>query len=158
MKFAISAALLSLAGLVASRTTLNVPRQNCPQAARFGVMSVSSANAQINPGDDFTVHVDLTCAVHYFHIVPRFLDYTIIVPQASNNGHEPPIVLARRTLAAGATSDTFTAKLPYGYYFKGAQYSLFLANTYPINGTDGSEVLVQGGIFTGLNVNTTNGL
>ena len=39
------------------------------------------------------------------------MDYTIQVPAASNNGHEQPIVLARRKLAAGATSDTFSTKV-----------------------------------------------
>ncbi|GLB40348.1 hypothetical protein LshimejAT787_0802190 [Lyophyllum shimeji] len=157
MKFASSAAVLSLAGLVAA-SSLNIPRQNCPEATRFGVLSVSPTDTPLNPGDNFNVNVDFNCGMNNFGIVPKFLDYTIVVPAPNNNGHEQPIVLARRTLAAGATADTFTAQVPHGFYFKGAQYSLLLTNNYPIKGTDGSEVIVQGGIYAGLNLNTTDGL
>ncbi|KAG6864173.1 hypothetical protein C0991_011876 [Blastosporella zonata] len=106
MKFAIAATLLSFVGLVASTA---VPRQDCPQASRFGGMSVSPTT--VNPGDEITVTVDLTCAVNHFGIIPKYLDYTIEVPSASNNGHEPPIVIARREFAAGATSDVFTTQV-----------------------------------------------
>ncbi|KAF8071877.1 hypothetical protein FPV67DRAFT_903098 [Lyophyllum atratum] len=154
MKFTISAALLSLAGLVAS-SSINVPRQSCPEASRFGILTVTPSTP-LNPGDDFTVSVDLKCAVNNFGIVPTYLDYTIIVPSQVNNGHEPPMVIARRTLAAGATSDTFTTTVPHGFYFEGAPYSVQFVNTYPIQGTDGSEVLVQGSITAGININTAS--
>ncbi|KAF8069932.1 hypothetical protein FPV67DRAFT_1623358 [Lyophyllum atratum] len=154
MKFAISAALLSLAGLVAARDSLNVPRQSCPQATRFGVLSVTPNDVPLNPGDEFVVHVDLNCAVNSFGIVPKFLDYSIIVPAPANNGHEPPMVIARRTLPAGTTSDTFTSTVPHGYYFQGANYFVQFVNTYPTKGTDGSEVLLQGSVSTGININT----
>ncbi|KAG6845458.1 hypothetical protein H0H87_008818 [Tephrocybe sp. NHM501043] len=148
MKFAIPAAL-SLVGLVASTT---IPRQSCPEASRFGLLGVSPTT--VNPGDEVTVTVDLNCAVNHFGIVPRYLDYTIEVPEASNNGHEPPILLARRDFTAGATSDVFTAKVPFASYFAGAPYVIVLRNTYPVQGTDGSsEVLITGGISTGLNIN-----
>lgn len=83
------------------------------------------------------------------------------------------MVLARRTLQAGALSDSFTAKvskavvnlrpgsdepltslkIPHGFFFAGAAYEVFFTNTYPINGTDGSEVLVQGGLAQGITIN-----
>jgi len=46
--------------------------------------------------------------VQNFGINAQFLDYTIEVPAASNNGHEQPIVLARHSIAQGALSDTLT--------------------------------------------------
>ncbi|KAG6909426.1 hypothetical protein DXG01_000579 [Tephrocybe rancida] len=149
MKFSISTIVLYLAAVVAST---QVRRQFCPQASRFGVISVSPTT--VSPGDDITVTVDLNCAVNSFGIVPAFLDYTIEVPAAVNNGFEAPIVLARRTLADKATSDVFTAKVPFGNYFAGAAYQVYLRNTYPIKGTDGSsEVLVQGGISAFVTIN-----
>ncbi|KAG6910821.1 hypothetical protein DXG01_007136 [Tephrocybe rancida] len=149
MKFAISTVLISLAGLVASNP---VPRQSCPQASRFGLIGVSPTT--VNPGDDITVTVDLNCAIKTFGIIPKYLDYTIEVPAAVNNGHEPPIVLARRDFAAGATSDVFTTKVPFGNYFAGAAYQVYLRNSYPVQGTDGSsEVLIQGGISASVTIN-----
>ncbi|KAG6910818.1 hypothetical protein DXG01_007133 [Tephrocybe rancida] len=149
MKFTLSAAILSLAGLVASTS---VPRQSCPQASRFGLLSVSPTT--VKPGDNITVTVDLNCGITNFGIVPKHLDYTIEVPAASNNGHEPPIVLARRDfVAGGANTDVFTVKVPFAFYFAGAPYEVALRNTYPIQGTDGSEVLIQGGVLAGLTIN-----
>lgn len=57
---------------------------------------------------NININVDLTCAITNFDIVPKFLDYTIEVFAPSNNGHEPPILLARRELEPGALSDSFT--------------------------------------------------
>ncbi|KDR86066.1 hypothetical protein GALMADRAFT_235290 [Galerina marginata CBS 339.88] len=153
MKFAISTALLSFAGLVASANIS--ARQSCPEAVRFGILSVSSPTgaSSFNAGDDIAIKVDLNCAIKNFNIVPRFLDYTIIVPASVNNGHEPAIVLARRTLPAGALSDSFTTKIPHGFFFAGAAYQVFFTNTFPINGTDGSEVLTQGGLSQPITIN-----
>lgn len=150
MKFGLSAIIVSFAGLVVSA---NVARQGCPQAVRFGTFTISPSGASFNAGDDITVNADFTCGINNFGIVPRYLDYTIIVPAAANNGHEPPIVLARREFQAGATSDSFTTKIPHGFYFAGAPYSLVMTNTHRINGTDGSEVLVQGGVLVGITIN-----
>ncbi|KAJ3507319.1 hypothetical protein NLJ89_g6368 [Agrocybe chaxingu] len=111
MKFAISTTLLYLSGLVASASVY--PRQSCPEATRFGILTVSSPSGatSYNPGDDISIKVDLTCAVNDFGIVPAYLDYTIVVPASENNGHEPPIVLARRTVPAGSLLDEFTTKV-----------------------------------------------
>ncbi|KAG6900613.1 hypothetical protein C0993_007836 [Termitomyces sp. T159_Od127] len=146
LKLAISAAL-SFAGLVTSTV---VP---CAEAERFGTFIVSPTT--VNPGDNITISVDLNCGIGRFGIVPNFLDFSIVVPVESNNGHEPPIVLARRDFdsSTGSTSDQFTTKVPFAFYFAGAPYQILLTNTYPINGTDGSEVLQQGGVYGGITIN-----
>ncbi|CAA7267784.1 unnamed protein product [Cyclocybe aegerita] len=146
MKFAISTAVLYLAGLVASASVL--PCQSCLQATRFGILTVSSPTGatSYNPGDDIHIKVDLTCTVNYFGIVPTYLNYTIVVPASENNGHEPPIVLAHHMILAGSLSDEFSTQIPYAFYFSGTPYTVVFTNTYPINGTDGSQVLIQGGL------------
>jgi len=153
MKFAAATSFISLAGLVAS---ISVPRdvKSCPEASRFGVASVVPNNTALSPGDDISISVDFTCGINTFGIVPRFLDYTIIVPPQSNNGFEVPIVLARRDFPAGATSDSFTTKIPHAFFVAGAVYNIELTNTYPTNGTDGSEVLIQGGFFQPITIST----
>ncbi|KAG5637699.1 hypothetical protein H0H81_003554 [Sphagnurus paluster] len=128
-------------------------RQSCPQASRFGDLTISPTNTAFNGGDSITVNVDLTCAINHFGIVPSYLDYTIEVPASSNNGHEPPILLARRNYVSGSTSDMFTTQIPYGYYFAGAVNTVVLTNTYAINGTNGDKVYVQGGVSTGITIN-----
>ncbi|KAG6910819.1 hypothetical protein DXG01_007134 [Tephrocybe rancida] len=149
IKFTLSAAILSLAGLVASTS---VPRQSCPNASRYGVLNVSPTT--VKPGDNITVTVDLNCGIGNFGIVPRYLDYKIEVPTASNNGHEPPIVLARRDfVAGGANLDVFTVKVPFSFYFAGAPYVVALHNTYPVQGSDGSEVLIEGEVYIDLTIN-----
>ncbi|KAF8888475.1 hypothetical protein CPB84DRAFT_1749494 [Gymnopilus junonius] len=156
MKFAFSTAVLSLASL-ASATIL--PRQSCPEASRFGNLIVSSpTNAtSYNPGDPIDIQVDFHCAITNFGIVPQFIDYTIQVNEDQNNGHEAPIVLARRTLAAGATTDEFSTTIPFAFYFAGAPYNVVLTDTYPTQGTDGtSQVLLQGGIEAPITINASS--
>ncbi|KAK0191958.1 hypothetical protein F5146DRAFT_954224 [Armillaria mellea] len=145
---------LAAVGVNASPTE---KRLNCAEASRFGDVQVVPTNLQ--PGSDFTVHVDFQCAVEWFGIIPSYTDFYIEVPEPYNNGHEPAILLARRdfTLPAPPLSPalTFTAQLPHSYYTAGAPYTIFLSITYPINGTDGSEVLIQGGVYTDINVTST---
>ncbi|PPQ79553.1 hypothetical protein CVT25_003435 [Psilocybe cyanescens] len=138
MKFAISAGLLSLAGLVASA---NVGRTACDEAARFGVLTVSPTT--FRAGDTIKISTDVTCGVQNFGLIPQFLDYSIEVLPPNNNGFEQPIVLARHALPNGALSDTFNVKVPHGFFFN-ATYTLLLNNLHNINGTDGSPVLVRG--------------
>ena len=60
----------------------------------------------------FTVHADFTCSL-YFGIVPEYIDYYIEVP-TNNNGHEPPILLARREFHQSTgtpPTDTFSASV-----------------------------------------------
>ena len=56
------------------------------------------------------MNADFSCAINYFGIVPAYTDYYIEVP-VNNNGYEPPILLARRTLAPGSTSDSFIVQV-----------------------------------------------
>lgn len=132
-------------------------RLSCAEASRFGNVQVVPTNLQ--PGTDFTINVNLECAVEYFGIIPRYTDFYIEVPEPYNNGHEPAILLARRdyTLPAQPLSPNFnfTAQLPHYPYTAGASYTIFLSTTYPINGTDGSEVLIQGGVYTVVNITST---
>ncbi|KAH9483438.1 hypothetical protein JR316_0002906 [Psilocybe cubensis] len=143
MKFSVSAALFSFAGFVSASTV--VSRQSCPQATRFGVMTVSPTT--VKAGDTIHISVDLTCGVKNFKIIPKFIDYTIEVPSNANNGFQPPIVLARRTIPAGALSDSFTTTIPHGYYVANSPYNVVLTNIHNIDGTDGSPVLVEGGVL-----------
>ncbi|PPQ79217.1 hypothetical protein CVT25_002823 [Psilocybe cyanescens] len=153
MKFAAtSAVFFSLASLVASAT---IAKRNCPQAARFGALSAFPVT--VSPGDSITVSVNLNCAIEQFGIIPQFLDYTIEVPEASNNGHEQPIVLARRTFnfvpGTIQPTDEFTTQVPHAPFFAGAPYNIVLNMVYPINGTDGSTVLVEGGVSFPITIN-----
>ena len=43
-------------------------------------------------------------------------------------------------------------QLPAGFFFAGAAYTFELAVTFPITGTDGSQVLTQGEIFGAINI------
>ncbi|KAF8891628.1 hypothetical protein CPB84DRAFT_1848917 [Gymnopilus junonius] len=155
MKFAFSAAILSLVSL-ASATVL--PRQPCPEASRYGNLIVSNpTNAtSYNPGDPINIQVDFHCAISYFDIIPQFIDYTIQVLGNQNNGHEVPIVLARRTLAAGATTDEFSTTIPLTFYFAGAPYNVVLTDTYPIQNTDGTgQVFIEGSVEEPITINVS---
>ncbi|KAJ7590237.1 hypothetical protein C8J56DRAFT_888409 [Mycena floridula] len=151
MKF--SSVFAALTGLAVVSATPSA-RRACPQASRFGDLTVAPTDLTV--GSSFTIHVDLSCAINNFNIVPAFLDYSLVVPSSVNNGHEPPIVLARRTFTptSGAV-DTFTARIPfYNGYFAGASYNILLTTTYPQNATVEGEpdVLIQGGIFAPINL------
>ncbi|PPQ87906.1 hypothetical protein CVT25_001248 [Psilocybe cyanescens] len=149
MKFAISAALLSLTGVVSATSIAS--RQGCPQASRFGNIIVSPTT--VSAGDSINISVDLTCGVKNFGIVPQFLDYSIEVPAASNNGFQQPIILARRAIPAGSLSDSFTTTIPHGFFVANSNYNIVLSNIYNINGTDGSPVLVRGGVLEPITIN-----
>ncbi|KAJ7485072.1 hypothetical protein B0H11DRAFT_1861878 [Mycena galericulata] len=132
-----------------------VPRavaQACSEAARFGVLEVVPST--LAPGDWFTVHVDLTCASQLGYL-PTYMDYYIEV-LSDNNGHEAPILLARRTYNLGGTglspADTFTAQLPYWYYFAGAQYSVVFVNSFGKSGPTNDTVITTGSMSVPLNV------
>ncbi|KAJ7722588.1 hypothetical protein B0H16DRAFT_1600030 [Mycena metata] len=134
-----------------------VSAQGCAEAQRFGILQMSSLT--LSPGQTFTVTVNLTCAIEWFGIVPTYLDYHIEVP-VGNNGHEPPIYIARRTYNQSASPpvDTFAATLPYWswFTFPGAQYQLVLDNSYMVAGTNGSPVMVVGGTSQPINIATSS--
>ncbi|KAG2131347.1 hypothetical protein DEU56DRAFT_860021 [Suillus clintonianus] len=142
MQLSFSTVLASLAAVIAVATP--AAAQQCSQATRFGVVNVSPTT--LSPGDTFTVTANFTCAAQ-LGVHPQYTDYYIEVP-VNNNGHEPPILLARRTLNASSPTpllDQFTMQLPYAYYFN-ASYVVILDVTYPVTGTDGSSYSVVGGI------------
>jgi len=122
----------------------------CAEASRFGELEVVPST--LAQGDWFTVHVDLTCAAVLGYL-PTYMDYYIEV-LSNNNGHEAPIVLARRTYnpASVAPADTFTAQLPYWFYFADAQYSVVFVNSFGKNGTMNNTVITQGAISVPINI------
>ncbi|KAF9553520.1 hypothetical protein CPC08DRAFT_612816, partial [Agrocybe pediades] len=139
---------LSLVSLVAAG---NVARTvGCSEADRFGVVTVSPTT--VKAGDSITINVDLHCAVQNFGIGAQFLDYTIEVPAANNNGHEAPIVLARHAIATNALSDSLTTTVPHAFFFAGANYNVVVTNVYPSPGSDGSQVILEGGTLTPITI------
>ncbi|KAJ7915595.1 hypothetical protein B0H13DRAFT_393752 [Mycena leptocephala] len=124
----------------------------CPEAARFGILEVVPST--LAQGDWFTVHVDLQCASQLGYL-PTYMDYYIEV-LSNNNGHEAPILLGRRTYNLAGTgltpSDTFTAQLPYWYYFANAQYSVVFVNSFAKPGPMNNSVITQGSISVPLNI------
>ncbi|KAJ7459604.1 hypothetical protein B0H11DRAFT_2199145 [Mycena galericulata] len=129
-----------------------VAAQSCPEAARFGELEVVPST--LAPGDGFTVHVDLRCAAQLGYL-PTYMDYYIEV-LSNNNGHEAPILLARRTYNLNGTglspADTFTANLPAWYYFTGAQYSVVFQNSFAKLGPNNNSVITTGSISTPINI------
>ncbi|KAI0259504.1 hypothetical protein BC834DRAFT_833448 [Gloeopeniophorella convolvens] len=141
--------------VVAASSTVAIPtaRQSCPEASRFGNLGVSPTN--VSPGSVVTITADFTCAVNTFGIVPEHTDYYLEVP-VNNNGHEPPIQLTRRVLAAGQLKDSFQVTIPtYGGYFANASYTLILETTYPVDNNDGTQTHVVGGIEAPLSLKLT---
>lgn len=148
MQLSFSTVIATLAAVFAVATP--AAAQFCSEATRFGVVSVSPTT--LSPGDTFTITANFTCAVQY-GVNPQYTDYYIEVP-VDNNGHESPILLARRTLDPNSTTplfDQFTLQLPYAYYFN-ASYVVMLETTYPETGTDGSSYSVVGGIETPITI------
>jgi hypothetical protein len=152
---------LKLASLVGLATLASAQVGSCSEASRFGDFQVSPTT--LSPGDvsanrsswtansllpqSITVTADFSCAVEKGN-TPTFLDYYIEV-LANNNGHEAPILLARRTFdnTTSPPADTFTttvcidlrklptradefAKFPSWFYFADAQYSVVLTNLF----------------------------
>ncbi|KAG7441338.1 uncharacterized protein BT62DRAFT_923428 [Guyanagaster necrorhizus] len=131
-------------------------RQSCAEAAQFGVLEIVPSDLQ--PGTGFTVHIDYACAVE-LGVVPTYIDTYIEVPEG-NNGHEPPILLDRRTFVLSppplTQALTFTASFPYyPVLFEGAQYTIGVHTIYPINGTDGNPILIEGIVYGDINVTTS---
>ncbi|KAH0833207.1 hypothetical protein J3R83DRAFT_12239 [Lanmaoa asiatica] len=145
---------LTFAAIIASAAVLvgAAPQlcRSCAEASRFGVLTVSPTT--LAAGDNLTVNADFNCAINWFGIIPTYTDYYIEVP-VNNNGHEAPILLARRTLTPGSTSDSFTVQLPGAFYFANASYVVILDSTYPINGSYGVPYYVVGGIEAPITIN-----
>ncbi|KAJ7133461.1 hypothetical protein C8R44DRAFT_611748 [Mycena epipterygia] len=122
----------------------------CSEASRFGNLQVSPTT--LAPGDSFTVVGNFTCSA-VLGFTPTFLDYFIQVP-VGNNGHEAPILVARRTYnqSADPPIDTFTTVLPSWFYFAGAQYQLFMDNSFAKPGPNGDSVITVGSISQPINI------
>jgi hypothetical protein len=119
MRFTLSvASLAALAGMASAQVS-------CPEAARFG-FTTATPTTGLNSGDvcihpllilkvsrvdyvrqQFTITSNFTCSITK-GIKPAFVDY-YIHNTINNNGHEPPVLVTRRTNPA--TVDTFTAKV-----------------------------------------------
>jgi len=151
MQLTLPSVFLLLAAVVSAR--VHSARQSCSEADRFGEVSITPDT--VVPGDIVTIIADFTCSFS-FGIVPNFTDYYIEVP-VNNNGHEPPILLARRqpTVSAASPTDQFTVQIPFANYFAGAGYVVTLDNTYPINGTNGSPVFIVGDVETVITINSS---
>lgn len=146
MQLSFSTALATLAAVFAAATP--TAALFCAEASRFGNVIVSPT--LLSPGDTFTITANFTCAAQ-LGVHPQYTDYYIEVP-VNNNGHEPPILLARRTLDPNSPLfDQFTVQLPYSYYFN-ASYVVMLDTTYPVTGTDGSSYSVVGGVETPITI------
>ncbi|KAJ7094741.1 hypothetical protein B0H15DRAFT_137221 [Mycena belliarum] len=81
--------LLSITGL-AIATIASAQAGFCPEASRFGGLSISPAT--VSPGQTFTITANLTCAVQLGN-TPTFLDYYIDGVSERNIGG--PILIAR---------------------------------------------------------------
>ncbi|KAJ7276748.1 hypothetical protein C8J57DRAFT_1310286 [Mycena rebaudengoi] len=134
---------LKLASLVGLATLAGA--QSCSEAARFGNFQVSPTT--LAPGDSITVTADFSCAIEKGN-TPTFLDYYIEV-LANNNGHEAPILLARRMFdnTTSPPADSFTTTLPSWFYFADAQYSVVLSNLFSRAGPTGEQVITSGGVI-----------
>ncbi|KAJ7276745.1 hypothetical protein C8J57DRAFT_1310280 [Mycena rebaudengoi] len=135
--------LASLVGLATLASAL--PGSSCSEALRFGDFQVSPTT--LAPGDSITVTADFSCAIEKGN-TPTFLDYYIEVLE-NNNGHEAPILLARRTFdnTTSPPADSFTTTLPSWFYFADAQYSVVLTNLFPRAGPTGEQVITSGGVI-----------
>ncbi|KAF8148073.1 hypothetical protein B0H34DRAFT_758936 [Crassisporium funariophilum] len=127
---------------------------SCSQAARFGALF--GLPAELTTGQSYTVTHNYTCSF-YFGMPPTFTDYVLEVT-ANGNGHQPTILVARRTpeVTAAQPEDTFTFTVPFGYYYAPATYTLRTITTFPVSGTDGSPVLQQGGVYNGVTIIDTS--
>ncbi|KAF4610739.1 hypothetical protein D9613_007354 [Agrocybe pediades] len=136
MQLPIKSVLVSLAFFSISANAVA-----CSEAVRFGEATVTPANPKV--GDTLNIQVDFTCAVQNSGNVPLFVDYTLEVLPANNNGFESPIILGRHTLSPGALSDNLTATIPNAL-FKGAPYSLIITNIHSQKDADGRPFLTAG--------------
>ncbi|KAH7924388.1 hypothetical protein BV22DRAFT_1047516 [Leucogyrophana mollusca] len=146
MQFTLSAILASFVA-VATAATVPVSPAACAQADRFGDITIEPST--LSPGENFTVTANFTCAIQ-LGVNPEHTDYYIEVP-TNNNGYEPPILIARRTLATPPI-DSFNATLPYANYFANASYAFVLDTTYAVNGTNGSPYSQVGETETSITI------
>ncbi|KAF8215180.1 hypothetical protein K438DRAFT_1562061 [Mycena galopus ATCC 62051] len=139
----------SIAALVSFASTAIAQAGFCPEASRFGLVSVSPST--LSPGETFTITANLTCAVQLDN-TPTYLDYYI--DAVATHTVSGPILIARRTYdnSTSPPIDQFTAVLPDWFYFTDAAYSLMMENSFARPGPSGESVITVGGISTGINI------
>ncbi|EGN99250.1 hypothetical protein SERLA73DRAFT_152904 [Serpula lacrymans var. lacrymans S7.3] len=150
MQLTLSSILLSLAAF-STAASIPIARTTCAEAYRFGgVPSLSPST--VAPGASVEIQTDFTCAF-YFGITPTYTDYYIEV-LSNNSGYEPNILLARRqpNITASSPIDKFTVTIPDATYTSGANYTVVMDVTYPINGTNGTPVYVVGGLESAITI------
>ncbi|KAJ7704883.1 hypothetical protein B0H17DRAFT_1193376 [Mycena rosella] len=140
---------LSIAALISVATTATAQAGFCPDALRFGSISVSPTT--LSPGESFTITTNLTCAVQLGN-TPTFLDYYIDATSEENIGG--PILIARRTYDNTTTpaQDKFTTHLPAWFYIADATYSVGVDNSFARLGPTGESVIRVGGVSTGITI------
>ncbi|KAJ7738314.1 hypothetical protein B0H16DRAFT_1570426 [Mycena metata] len=143
--------LLPIAALAILASTVSA--QGCPEAARFGLLSVSPTT--LSPGETFTVTANLTCAVQLGD-TPTFLDYYI--DGTATHAISGPVQIARRTYDSSTSPpvDQFTAVLPNWFYFADATYSLRMDNSFAKPGPTGVSVITVGSISTAITIDVGN--
>ncbi|EIN08706.1 hypothetical protein PUNSTDRAFT_126020 [Punctularia strigosozonata HHB-11173 SS5] len=126
----------------------------CPEAARFGNAIATPSTAA--PGDEVSIVANFSCSFSR-GIIPEWVDYRLEVVN-NNNGFEAPILLARHQFTGTADSpiDVANVTIPHAFYVEGAVYTPIMYIIYPINGTDGSPVYVQGGVGFDLQIETSS--
>ncbi|KAJ7689806.1 hypothetical protein B0H17DRAFT_1065910 [Mycena rosella] len=140
-----------LAPLVVLASLANAQLQLfCPDAVRLGTFTFSPKT--VNPGATFTIVANMTCA-NYLGYTPKYLDY-YIEDTTNNNGHEYPTLIARRTYnqSADPPLDIFTAVLPSGFWFVGAEYQLYMYNSYERTAPAGDTVTLVGAVAQSINI------
>ncbi|KAJ6473984.1 hypothetical protein C8R47DRAFT_1053509 [Mycena vitilis] len=122
---------------------------SCPDALRYGRFSFPPTVA---PGATFTIVANMTCA-NYLGYTPTYLDF-YVEDTANNNGHESPTLIARRTYnqSADPPIDEFTAVLPSGFWFAGAEYQLWMYNSYARTAPAGDTVILVGSVAGPINI------
>ncbi|KAJ7490744.1 hypothetical protein FB451DRAFT_1166075 [Mycena latifolia] len=140
---------LSIAALASVVTTASAQAGFCPEALRFGSLTVSPTT--LSPDQTFTITANLTCAVQLGN-TPTFLDYYIDGVSEHNIGG--PILIARRTYdnSTQPPADKFTTKLPSWFYIADAQYSVRMDDSFARLGPTGESVIEVGSISTGINI------
>ncbi|KAJ7160293.1 hypothetical protein C8R46DRAFT_1107673 [Mycena filopes] len=144
--------LLSLAALAAFASSVSAQAGFCPEASRFGGVTVSPASA--SPGQTIVIHANLTCAVQLGN-TPTFLDYYI--DGVSTHTISGPIQLARRTYdnSTSPPADVFSVEVPRWVYFSDATYSVRMVNSFARPGPTGESVITVGSISTGITIQTS---
>ncbi|KAJ7256873.1 hypothetical protein B0H12DRAFT_975951, partial [Mycena haematopus] len=137
------------AALATLLSTVTAQANFCPEALRFGLVTVSPST--VSPGETFTITANLTCAVQLGN-TPTYLDYYI--DATATHTVSGPILIARRTYnnSTSPPMDKFTAVLPYWVYYTDATYSLMMDNSFARLGPTDESVITVGGISTGINI------